>query len=519
MSEIGFWNIAKREPDKLALVDPQGKEWSRRDLHGLANQIVHGLRSLGLKKGDCVALVLQNCAEYYAINLACAQSGIYMVPINWHLAGPEIAYILKDSEAKIFFGSSENMELADTCIAAASEASFNPKGLISIGKLEGFQPFFKLIEGQSLEAPEERYPGSVMNYTSGTTGRPKGVKRGLVEGDPDEIAGLYTMLLGLFGIQPENNNVHICASPLYHTAPLLWSSSSLHLGHAVVLMDKFDPEKMLQMIDKYRVTTSHMVPTQFHRLLALSDEIKDKYDCSSTERMVHAAAPCPPHIKNAMIEWWGNSIYEYYAATEGGGTMVSTEEWLKFPGTVGKPWMGSDIKIMGEDGQELGHDEEGIIYMLLGAAQFEYKGDKVKTEESRWGDYFTVGDIGYLNKEGYLFLCDRQNDMIISGGANIYPAEIENVFSMHPKVIDVAVFGIPNEEWGEEIKAVVQAAEKVITDNKFTSELLTFCSKNLGKMKLPKSIDYVDELPRDPNGKLYKRRLKDPYWQDKQKKI
>ena len=519
MSELGFWNIAKKEPSKIALVDPKGKEWSRQELHELANQVVHGLRSLGIKRGDSVAIVLPNCAEYYAINLACAQSGIYMVPINWHLAGPEIAYILKDSEAKIFFGSSENKTIAETCIVAASESELKSERLISIRALEGFTPFSKLIEGQSVEIPQDRHPGSVMNYTSGTTGRPKGVKRGLVEGDPDEIASLYTMLLGLFGIEPGNNNVHICASPLYHTAPLLWSSSSLHLGHTVVLMDKFDPELMLKMIDKYKVTTSHMVPTQFHRLLALPDAIKNKYDCSSTKRMVHAAAPCPPHVKKAMIEWWGNSIYEYYAATEGGGTMVSTEEWLKYPGTVGKAWLGSDIKIMGEQGEELGPNEEGIVYMLLGAAQFEYKGDKTKTKESRWGDYFTVGDIGYLNKEGYLFLCDRKNDMIISGGANIYPAEIENVFSMHPKVRDVAVFGIPNEEWGEEIKAVVQVEEGVLTDTKFTSELINFCSKNLGKMKLPKSIDYINELPRDPNGKLYKRKLKDPYWAGKEKKI
>ena len=519
MSDLGFWNVARKEPDKLALVDPQGKEWTRGQLHNMANQVVHGLRSLGLKKGDCVAILLPNCVEYYAINLACAQSGIYMVPINWHLAGPEIAYILKDSEAKIFFGSSENEQLTNTCLSAVSESRFDYKGLISIGPIKGFKPFSDLIKDQPTTVPEDRCPGSVMNYTSGTTGRPKGVKRVLVEGDPDEIASLYTMLLGLFGIEAGNNNVHICASPLYHTAPLLWSSSSLHLGHAVVLMDKFDPEQMLKMIDKYKVTTSHMVPTQFHRLLSLPDSIRNKYDCSSTKRMVHAAAPCPPHIKNAMIQWWGNSIYEYYAATEGGGTMVSTEEWLEFPGTVGKAWMGSDIKIMSEEREELGPNEEGTVYMLLGAAQFEYKGDRKKTDESRWGDYFTVGDIGYLNTEGYLFLCDRKNDMIISGGANIYPAEIENVFTMHPNVADVAVFGIPNEEWGEEIKAVVQLSQKVSSKKEFTNELMLFCSKHLGKMKLPKSIDYMDELPRDPNGKLYKRRLKDPYWQNKEKNI
>ncbi|SVA42913.1 uncharacterized protein METZ01_LOCUS95767 [marine metagenome] len=519
MSEIGFWNFANNQPEKLALVDPKQKEWSRGELHGLANTIVHSLRSLGLKRGDSIAVVLPNCAEYFALNLACAQSGLYMVPVNWHLAGPEIAYILSDSGADVFFGSSENENISKACLSAAKEANFTSENSISIGSLEGFTEFTSFLSGQSSEIPKERSPGSVMNYTSGTTGKPKGVKRNLAEGDPDEISSLFAMFLGLFGIEKEDSNVHICASPLYHTAPLLWSSSSLHLGHPVVLMNKFEAEEMLKLIEKYKITTSHMVPTQFHRLLSLPEKIRSKYDCSSTKRMIHAAAPCPPHIKEAMINWWGNSIYEYYAATEGGGTMVSPEEWLKYPGTVGKPWLGSDIKIINENSEEVSSGEEGMVYMLLGQAQFEYKGDKEKTEESRWNDYFTVGDIGYVNEEGYLFLCDRKTDMIISGGANIYPAEIENVFLMHKKVADVAVFGIPNEEWGEEIKAIIQPAEGINGDEKLTKELMDFCSNHLGKMKHPKSINYLETMPRDPNGKLYKRRLKEPYWEGKERKI
>ena len=519
MSKTGFWNFAKKQPHKLALVDPFGNEWTREKLHDLSNQIVHSLRSLGMKRGDSIAVVLPNCAEYYAINLACTQAGFYMVPINWHLAGPEIAYILSDSEAKVFFGSNENEDISKACTIAAKQANFSKTHSFSLGVLENFTNFEDFVENQSIEIPEERSPGSVMNYTSGTTGRPKGVKRELVEGDPDELASLYAMFLGLFGIEPEKDNVHICASPLYHTAPLLWSSSSLHLGHVVVLMDKFNAEGMLTLIDKYKVSTSHMVPTQFHRLLSLPDEIRNKYDCSSTRRMIHAAAPCPPHIKEKMINWWGDSIYEYYAATEGGGTMVSPQEWLKYPGTVGKAWMGSDIKIIDDNGEEVSIGKEGTVYMLLGTAQFEYKGDKEKTEKSRWNDYFTVGDIGYLNEEGYLFLCDRKSDMIISGGANIYPAEIENVFLMNSKVADVAIFGIPNDEWGEEIKAVIQPSDGVEGNDDLTKELLDFCLNHLGKMKLPRSIDYLKNLPRDPNGKLYKRRLKEPYWIGKERKI
>tara|TARA_Y100000590_G_scaffold468182_1_gene649888 strand:- start:1598 stop:3148 length:1551 start_codon:yes stop_codon:yes gene_type:complete len=515
MTNIGFWNLAKKEPTKLALIDPFENKWTRGDLHDLSNQIVHGLRNLGLQRGDSVAVVLSNTAEYYAINLACTQSGFYMVPINWHLAGPEIAYILSDSEARVFFGSNENEEISDACKVAVKEAGLTRQQCISLGELNDFINFNDFINNQPVNIPDQRSPGSVMNYTSGTTGKPKGVKRDLVEGDPDEIASLFAMFLGLFGIEAEKGNVHICASPLYHTAPLLWSGTSLHLGHTVVLMSKFDPEKMLSLIDKYKVTTSHMVPTQFHRLLALPEKVRDKYDCSSVQRMIHAAAPCPPHIKEKMIEWWGESIYEYYAATEGGGTMVSPQEWLKYPGTVGKAWLGSDIKILDDDKNELEIEQEGTVYMLLGSSQFEYKGDKQKTEESRWNDYFTVGDIGYLNKEGYLFLCDRRTDMIISGGANIYPAEIENVFLMHPKVVDVAVFGIPNEEWGEEIKAVIQLNDGIKGDDQISKEILEFSSEHLARMKLPKSIDYLKELPRDPNGKLYKRRLRDPYWKKK----
>jgi long-chain acyl-CoA synthetase len=305
---------------------------------------------------------------------------------------------------------------------------------------------------------------------------------------------------------------------------LVHSTAALHYGHAVVLMEKFDAEKMLYLIDKYKVTTSHMVPTQFHRLLQLPDEVRTKYDCSSTRAMIHAAAPCPVHTKKDMIAWWGNSIWEYYAATEGGGTVVDAESWSQFPGTVGQAWPGAEIKIINEDGSETHTDQQGTVYMKLGeATKFEYKGDQAKTKKERLviNDqvYFTVGDIGYLNSEGYLFLCDRKIDMIISGGANIYPAEIESVFLMHPKVSDVAVFGIPNEEWGEEVKAVVELIPSAEESSELSAELMAFAQENLAKMKLPRSIDFMDKLPRDENGKLYKRKLRDPFWENHAVKV
>jgi long-chain acyl-CoA synthetase len=284
-------------------------------------------------------------------------------------------------------------------------------------------------------------------------------------------------------------------------------------------MEKWTPEDMLQLIERYRVTTSHMVPTQFHRLLALPEDVRAQYDVSSLRCMIHAAAPCPVDTKWAMLRWWGDCIYEYYAATEGGGTMVTPEEWRTYPGTVGKAWPGAEIKIFDDDGNELGPNTIGTVYMLSAQAEFEYKDDKEKTRKNRIGPYFTVGDIGELNDEGYLFLRDRKADMIISGGANIYPAEIEAEMIQHPKIADVAVFGVPNDDWGEEVKAVVEPVSGVTPDDALRREIFAFLAHRLAKMKTPRTIDYIDQMPRDPNGKLYKRKLRDPYWAGSGKQI
>jgi long-chain acyl-CoA synthetase len=520
MSDLGFWQFAEKNPEALALVGPNGKEWTRGELHAECNKIANKLYELGLRRNDVVATMLPNSSEFIAVYLACAQSGYYMVPINWHLAGPEVAYILEDSGAKAFFASSDDPDIAQASQKAVQEANFPAGGRICIGgALEGFQPYSRFLEGVSDEPPKERSPGNVMNYTSGTTGKPKGVKRDLPEGDPDEMCGLYSMVYFLYGIMPEDNNVHLCGSPLYHTAVLVYTQAALHMGHAAVIMHKWLPEEMLKLIEKYNVTTSHMVPTQFNRLLQLPESVRKQYDCSSTRAMIHAAAPCPPHIKRQMLEWWGNSIYEYYAATEGGGTVCSPEEWLQFPGTVGKAWMGAEVKIFDDEGKELGPNEQGNVYMLMSdRTKFEYKGDTEKTKKDRIGDFFTVGDIGYLNEEGFLFLCDRKIDMIISGGANIYPAEIENVLFEHPKVADCAVFGVPNDDWGEEVKAVVEPLEGISGDDTLIAELNAFCKEKLAKMKMPRSYDFMT-LPRDPNGKLKKRLLRDPYWEGKERQV
>lgn len=356
-----------------------------------------------------------------------------------------------------------------------------------------------------------------MLYTSGTTGKPKGVRRPLTGADPDQVPLASSGFFGIFGITPFDDHVHICGSPLYHTAVLNFVAISIQLGHKVVLMDRWDPEEMLALIDRHRVTHSHMVPTQFHRLLALPEDVRTKYDVSSLRVMIHGAAPCPLEVKRRMLDWWGPVVTEYYAATEGGGTVISGGEWLRKPGSVGTAWPNSVVKVLGDNGIELAPGEPGQVYMRMGGSSFEYHHDKKKTEESRVGDLFTLGDIGYLDEDGYLFLCDRKSDMIISGGVNIYPAEIEGELITHPKVADVAVFGVPHADWGEEIKAVVQPESGVEPGEALTEEIMAYARERLAKFKLPKSVDYAPELPRDPNGKLYKRKLRDPYWQGRAK--
>jgi long-chain acyl-CoA synthetase len=516
MADHGFWTYAQKDPNALALVEPDGREWTRGELFASCNRIVHGLRALGLGKGDVVAALLPNEAAIIELYLAVAQAGMYLVPINWHLTAPEVAYIVQDSEAKVFVA---HERFGDVASKAAAEARLAKERCFAVGAIPGFRPFADLSHGQPDTPPAERTAGAVMNYTSGTTGRPKGVRRPLPPIDPDIAATLLTGFFAMFGIKPQDGNVHMCGSPLYHTAVLVFSSTSLHYGHAVVLMERWSPEACLEVIQKYRVTTSHMVPTQFHRLLALPEDVRKRYDVSSVRCMVHAAAPCPVDVKKRMIEWWGPAICEYYAATEGGGTLVGAEEWMKKPGTVGRPWAGAEIRIYDDAGNQLPAGQIGTVYMKLGAADFEYYKDKEKTKKNRIENFFTVGDVGLLDEDGYLFLRDRKNDMIISGGVNIYPAEIENEFLSHPKVGDVAVFGIPHEEWGEEVKAVIEPAAGVEAGPALAAELLAWSADRLAKYKTPRTIDFIAEMPRDPNGKLYKRKLRDPYWAGRERSI
>jgi len=476
---------------------------------------VHALRCFDLRPGDVVATLLPNGVEMFELYLACLQAGWYLVPINHHLIAPEVAYILQDSGAKVFVA---HERFTDVALDAAEEAELPSSVCFGVGDIVGFTSYATARDSQPTTDPEDRTIGDVMNYTSGTTGNPKGVFRPLSGATPEEAALGLSGILFLFGVQPRDDNVHIVGSPLYHTAVLRYSGASIHLGHTVVLMDKWVPEQMLQLIEQYKVTTSHMVPTQFHRLLALPEEVRTKYDLSSLRHMIHAAAPCPVDVKHQMIAWWGDSIDEYYAASEGGGTLVTAEEWLRKPGTVGRAWPISEIAIFDDEGNRIEEPNViGTVYMAMQTGDFSYHKDEEKTQKNRIGKFFTVGDVGLIDEDGYLFLRDRKIDMIISGGANIYPAEIENVLLGFPKVGDVAVFGIPNDDWGEEIKAVVEPAEGAEASPELAEEILAYCRGRLAKFKTPKSIDFTEAMPRDPNGKLYKRKLRDPYWEGREK--
>lgn len=481
-----------------------GNSWRR------ATGFTHALRGRGLAPGDGVAALLPNGADLVIMYLAAMQAGWYITPMNHHLVGAEVGHIVGDCEAEIL--------LADACFAgaaseAASLAGLAPEQCFSTGgAIDVMTPLAALTSAASPDRPADLVAGGIMYYTSGTTGRPKGVCRALPGTHPDRTAGPFEDLLRLLGIDARSDDVHLCGSPMYHTAVLAFAADALHLGQTVVVMDRWTPASMLDLLERRRVTNTHMVPTQFHRLLGLDAAVREAADVTSLRYVVHGAAPCPPEEKRRIIEWWGPVVHEYYGTTEGGGTIVGPEDWLAHPGTVGRPWPGAEIRVLDTEGADVPAGEIGTVFIKVSDDDFEYYKDEAKTAAGRIPGYFTVGDIGYLDAEGYLYLCDRSSNLIISGGVNIYPAEIEAVLLAHGSVGDVAVFGIPDVEFGEQVHAVVEPAEGIVWDDSLRDELVAHCRQRLAGFKVPRSWDETSQLPRDPSGKLFTRTLRDPYW-------
>jgi long-chain acyl-CoA synthetase len=478
-----------------------------------------GLESLGVKRDDTVALMLRNDIAFLEATAGIRLLGALPVPINWHLSGEEMRYILEDSGARtlivhsdLYHHLKDDVPEGVTVLEVAT-----PDVIISAYGIsddeaamhEGTRSWHEWVDAQEPYGKEPETQSSSMIYTSGTTGRPKGVRREAAT--PEQYAAQVQAVAGVLGVLPGVRTV--IPAPMYHSAPNAYSFFALQLQTYCVIMPRFDGEDLLRVIDEHKITHLQMVPTMFVRLLKLPEEVRNKYDVSSLEYVIHAAAPCPAEVKKAMIEWWGPVIHEYYGSTEMSAvTLCTSEDALKYPGTVGRPVEGAEVRVWDEDGNDVPAGTAGTVYGILSCnSEFTYQNDDEKRASIGKGHLITSGDIGYFNKEGYLFLCDRANDMIISGGANIYPAEIESVLINCPGVQDCAVFGIPDPDFGESIAAFVEPDPGVaVTED----EVRAYLQEHLAKFKIPKLIEFRGSLPREDSGKLFKRKLRDPFWAD-----
>ena len=474
------------------------------------NQIAHLLRSAGLQRGDHIAVFMENSIPVLEIEGAAERTGLYYTLINSYLAPDEVAYIITNSRSRLLFSSAAKREVAEQ--AAAKCPQLERKLMTGPGSPpDGWEFFDAALAGCPSDPVPDESLGAAMLYSSGTTGQPKGVLRDLPTVAPSEPLPVMLFVRAMFGFR--DGMTYLNPAPLYHSAPQASVSAALRMGSTTVVMEHFEAERWLALVERYRVTNCQMVPVMFSRLLRLPEEVRARFDTSSLECIVHAAAPCPVHVKQAMIDWLGPIITEYYGATEANGfTFCDSAQWLAHPGTVGKPILG-DLLVLDDDGRECPTGIDGTIW-FRGATAFQYFQDPAKTAAGRSGDgsMSTVGDVGHVDAEGYLYLTDRQSYMIISGGVNIYPQETENLLSGHPAVLDVAVIGVPNDDLGEEVKAVVQLVDPAAAGPELAQELIAYCRDRLTHFKCPRTIDFTDELPRSATGKLYKRLLRDAYW-------
>ncbi|APG61836.1 acyl-CoA synthetase [Sphingorhabdus lutea] len=497
---------AKTNADKAAIImGNSGEIITYGQLDRRSNRAAHLYRSIGLNIGDIIAICMENVAEFFDLVWGAQRAGIIFVVVSNRLTASEINYILKDSGAKaVFCGAS----LGDKLLNQISQCEH--QYILGADK-SGWENLHRAMQAQPITPIKDERAGTDMLYSSGTTGKPKGVRFPLPE-DENIAAGNALVMLagGVFGLNADS--IYLSPAPLYHAAPLRWCMTVHRLGGTVVVMNKFDPEKALELIQKYHINASQWVPTHFVRMSKLPPETRAKYDVSSLKCAIHAAAPCPMPIKEMMINWFGPVLMEYYAGTEGNGfTYINSADWMTHKGSVGRALLGI-IRICDDEGNELPAGEIGHIY-FEGGPQFTYHNDKEKTADSHnQQGWSTLGDVGYVDEDGFLYLTDRKSFMIISGGVNVYPQEIENLLITHPKIADAAVIGAPDDDLGEKVVAVVQPMNMADANEAFTAEVYAFLRQTLSGVKIPKSIDYRAELPRHPTGKLYKRLLRDEYW-------
>ncbi len=504
-------HLGDRRDAPAIIMAGSGEKVTFGELEERANRGAHLLRSNGLKRGDSIALMIENRPAFHEVYWAAQRCGLYITPISTRLTAGEAAYIVNDCGASLFVVSAGVGEVARQLAAEADQLLPGVRALYGLSGLEGAADWYEASAGLPDTPVADESPGFHMVYSSGTTGKPKGVKIELPDGAVDAAPMFAPQIAENYGLGPDT--VYLSPAPLYHTAPLMYSTTVHRTGGTVVVMEKFDAEAYLEAIEKYQVTFSQLVPTMFIRMLKLPEEVRGRYDLGSLKKVVHAAAPCPVSVKRQMIDWWGPIIDEYYGGSEGGGsTYITANEWLAHPGSVGRNMRGG-IHICDDDGNELPHGEVGTVF-FSGGNSFEYLNDPEKTKSARHGvneGWSTLGDIGRIDEEGYLYLTDRKSFMIISGGVNIYPQEIEDVLIAHPDVADVAVFGIPHSDFGEEVKAVIQPESWPVTDERLAGRLDAFCREHLSAIKCPRSFDFAEQLPRHDTGKLYKRKLRDEY--------
>ncbi len=513
---------ALRTPDRPAIImGASGERQTFAELDESSRRLAQLFWSEGLRPGDHVAILMENHIRYIEVFWAAFRSGLYLTAVNRYLTPSEAGYIIDDCDAQVLIMSAYKSDLASAVVPLTPKVR---RRLMVDGTVPEYEDYDEAVAAFPAEKLAEEPLGRTMLYSSGSTGRPKGVWRPLTgrtvqEGKPALVPVYET----LYGMGPET--VYLSPAPIYHSAPLLFSTDSMALGATVVMMEKFDAEQALALIEKHRVTHAQFVATMFSRMLKLPAEVREKYDLSSLEYVITGAAPCSVEIKQAMIDWLGPIVHEYYAGTEDtGATVITSEEFLKHPGSVGQAALESTIHICGPDGEELPAGEVGRIYFETNevVAGFQYYGEPDKTAAAHHPDHpnwTALGDLGRLDDEGYLYLADRESFMIIAGGVNIYPQEIENAMVLHPEVQDVAVFGVPNEDLGEEVKAVVQLVDPSRDHAEMTAELLRHCAEHLARFKIPRSIDFLQEFPRSPTGKLYKAPLRDKYWTGHESRI